>query len=414
MDYWVHVDGSKALWYMETTTTYYWAFGPLAYLGTGSVNMYTASNTLKEKCPNNEGYVWNWIYFPASSGVATDDIYIKCANENDFCSSQNPCGTNQGDCDTHDECQDGLVCGSNNCPDSLELHAEFDCCYAESKMSPNSDLRKHQIPKHHRHLGKDDRMPRSRTQHFHIENEMLPYPNLRNHQMFQYAILTHLYNFHLEEDMLLGSQFRKKYIESYRIKKNITQYKETKGKINNHQLTKLKSNCQGKGITYQNSSIVCNHLASSVQGLRIKLNPNIEEYKTDALKNNFIGFKYLVHYPYDFPYVETVGKAMGPNIQSYIGFLGFHSWITDDADAYKPGQKNCASKHDIELDVFQDYTRKNCMFECQAKSFFKECACLPYQYPEFHLANTGIWKNVTSTSCNYTQLICLSNVKGTF
>ena len=86
----------------------------------------------------------------------------------------------------------------------------------------------------------------------------------------------------------------------------------------------------------------------------------------------------------------------------------------DDADAYKPGQKNCASKHDIELDVFQDYTRKNCMFECQAKSFFKECACLPYQYPEFHLANTGIWKNVTSTSCNYTQLICLSNVKGTF
>ena len=129
MDYWVHVDGSKALWYLETTTSYYWAFGPLAYLGTGSINMYTASNTLKEKCPNNEGYVWNWIYFPASSGVATDDIYIKCANENDFCSSQNPCGTNQGDCDTHDECQDGLVCGSNNCPDSLGYHSEFDCCY---------------------------------------------------------------------------------------------------------------------------------------------------------------------------------------------------------------------------------------------------------------------------------------------
>ena len=130
------------------------------------------------------------------------------------------------------------------------------------------------------------------------------------------------------------------------------------------------------------------------------------------MKNNFIGFKYLVQSPYDFPFVEEVGKAMGSSIQSDIGFLGFHSWITDDADAYNPEQKRCASKHDIELDVFEDYTRTNCVFECQAKSIFKNCGCLPYQYPEFHLANTGIWKDYNSTACNYTQLICLSRVKG--
>ena len=135
-------------------------------------------------------------------------------------------------------------------------------------------------------------------------------------------------------------------------------------------------------------------------------------YKTDAVKNNFIGFKYLVHSPYDFPYVDEVGKAMGPNIQSYIGFLGFHSWITDAADAYIPEKKKCASKRDIVLDVFEDYTRTNCMFECKAKSIFKNCGCLPYQYPEFHLANTGIWKDYNSTACNYDQLICLSKVKG--
>ena len=191
--------------------------------------------------------------------------------------------------------------------------------------------------------------------------------------------------------------------------RSITQHKASTG---SSQLIQLKSNCEGKGLNYTNSSIVCNHLASSVEGLRVKLNPNVEEYKTDAVKNNFIGFKYLVHSPYDFPYVETVGKAMGPNIQSYIGFLGFHSWITSDADAYDPEQKKCASKRDIPLDVFHDYTRANCVFECQAKSIFETCKCLPYHYPEFHLANTGIWKNVTSTACNYDQLICLSKVKG--
>ena len=111
--------------------------------------------------------------------------------------------------------------------------------------------------------------------------------------------------------------------------------------------------------------------------------------------------------------IRDSGKAMGPNIRSYMGFLGFHSWITEAADAYEHGQKKCASKKgDIPLDVFQDYTRKNCVFECQAKSMFKKCGCLPYHYPEFHLANTGIWKEVSSTACNYTQLLCLSKAKG--
>ena len=249
-----------------------------------------------------------------------------------------------------------------------------------------------------------------------FKKHKLPYSHFRNDLMYRSAISNHLNYLDLEEEMLLNPQIRKKFKKRSRKIQSITQHKASTGRTNSSQLIQLKSNCEGKGSNYTNSSIVCNHLASSVEGLRVKLNPNVEEYKTDAVKNNFIGFKYLVHSPYDFPFVEEVGKAMSPNIQSYIAFLGFHSWITDDADAYKCDRfqcpKDCASKHDIELDVYQDYTRANCVFECQARSIFQNCGCLPYQYPEFHLANTGIWENVTSTACNYTQLICLSRVKG--
>ena len=242
-----------------------------------------------------------------------------------------------------------------------------------------------------------------------FKKDKLPYSHFRNDLMYRNAMPNHLNYLDSEEEMLLNPQIRKKFKKKSRKIRSITQHKANTGKTNSSQ---LKSNCDGKGTTYQNSSIVCNHLASSVEGLRVKLNPNVEEYKTDAVKNNFIGFKYLVHSPYDFPFVEEVGKAMSPNIQSYIAFLGFHSWITDDADAYKCDRfqcpKDCASKHDIELDVYQDYTRANCVFECQAKSIFQTCGCLPYQYPEFHL----VWENVTSTACNYTQLTCLSRVKG--
>ena len=209
-----------------------------------------------------------------------------------------------------------------------------------------------------------------------------------------------------QEISSFNPQYRKMYKKKLRKMRNIETQKAEVGKAI------LESNCGSKKSNYANSSIVCNHLAG--KGLMVILNPNAPEYKTMAVKNNFIGFKTLVHSPYDFPYVEAVGKAMGTNLRSDIGFLGLHTWIRDNADSYKPEQKKCASKHDIELDVFQDYTRQNCLFECKAKSIFKKCGCLPYHYPEFHHSITGIWKDVNSTTCNYTQLICLSKVEGEF
>ena len=612
VEYWVDAGGQNAIWYKASGSTCYWLIGYLHDLGTMSTGIFSQSNTLEKKCPNNEGYVWNWNFWNDNFWITTNDVDIKCKNENDFCTSENPCGSDKGDCDTHDDCQDGLFCGSNNCPNDLGFHSEFDCCYAptvgdehfctfgipcgenegdcdtndecqddlecgsnncpgslgfnsdvdccypcsspcgfpnykgdsycddennncgcewdggdccgenvntqwcsacqcldpnaqnsrkqtidetvsdyrnmknprkiniskhrtynkerrlglrpqqfeiERKMSPNPDVRKHTMytnvdtrrfedvkyPKrmltrhkidatikrytetsqfgkhlslqHPRHSTKEDRMSRLRSQDFAGKNEIPPNFHFRNDLIHHNAISNHPIYFDSVEDMLLNPEIRKKFKKRSRRNRNIIQHKTNIEKTNSSQLTKLKSVCEGKeGTSYQDSSIVCNHLASSVEGLRVKLNPNVEEYKTDAAKNNFIGFKYLVHSPYDFPFVEEVGKTMGPSIQSHIGFLGFHSWITDGADAYNcnPFQcpKNCASKRDINLDVFKDYTRANCVFECQARSIFKNCGCLPYHYPEFHLVNTGIWKNVTSTACNHTQLICLSRVKG--
>ena len=129
MNYWVDAAEQNAIWYLASGSTYHWVIGYLAYLGSYSVSMYSSSNTLKNKCPNNEGYVWNWNFFVGNSAIATNCVSISCAIEDDFCTSENPCGIDEGDCDIHDECQDGLFCGSNNCPDSLGFHSEFDCCY---------------------------------------------------------------------------------------------------------------------------------------------------------------------------------------------------------------------------------------------------------------------------------------------
>ena len=66
--------------------------------------------------------------------------------DEDFCSSINPCEEDQGDCDNNNECQNNLVCGTNNCPDSLGFEAEVDCCYNANHgkpiyyMSPGSSI----------------------------------------------------------------------------------------------------------------------------------------------------------------------------------------------------------------------------------------------------------------------------------
>ena len=56
---------------------------------------------------------------------------VNCATASngydEFCYC-NTCSENEGDCDAHDECQDGLFCGSNNCPVSLGYGSEVDCC----------------------------------------------------------------------------------------------------------------------------------------------------------------------------------------------------------------------------------------------------------------------------------------------
>ena len=45
-----------------------------------------------------------------------------------FC---NTCSLNDGDCNFHTECPDGIFCGLNNCPDYLGFDPDIDCCTDE-------------------------------------------------------------------------------------------------------------------------------------------------------------------------------------------------------------------------------------------------------------------------------------------
>ena len=139
MDYFVHSVKQVAIWYVNSGYEYYWIIGAMSNLGNfGPAKMYTSSKELKNKCPMNNGYVWSWRY--SDNGFQeTNEIYVKCESEDDFCTSENPCAQDQGDCDTNDECQDGLRCGTNNCPITASMSTDMDCCSVHDGCMYNSN-----------------------------------------------------------------------------------------------------------------------------------------------------------------------------------------------------------------------------------------------------------------------------------
>ena len=73
---------------------------------------------------------------PASLGFDSevDCCYQPTVGDEDFCASGIPCEEDEGDCDSQDECQNGLACGSNNCPASLGFDSEVDCCTSSGEI----------------------------------------------------------------------------------------------------------------------------------------------------------------------------------------------------------------------------------------------------------------------------------------
>ena len=69
-----------------------------------------------------------------------DCCYQPTLGDGEFCTTTTPCGEDEGDCDSHDECQDGLLCGSNNCPASHGIGSEVDCCTSTGKIRKLHEL----------------------------------------------------------------------------------------------------------------------------------------------------------------------------------------------------------------------------------------------------------------------------------
>ena len=269
----------------------------------------------------------------------------------------------------------------DNCRPSFGFHPMVDCCISQTSR------------KHRSNHSTFDLM---------LHGKLSP-SNIQQNEKIN--VMTRM-----EKEELYLEQDRKDMLMEYYPyhRKSIRQHKR---KSQNRRMFKLSKSIL-RASTKPNSKPQHSHTASSRYGLTVILNPKEAEY-TNALKNNFVGFKTLVHTPYNFPEVDAVGMAMDKNVQATVGIRGHHSFITDAANALGLYQKKCLSRSDnmkqykdINLDVHAYYTKKGCLLECHANIFFKTCGCLPYYYPDF----SAVWNK--TTHCNHTALQCISKLVG--
>ena len=70
---------------------------------------------------------WKWNSISNCDTLSLVNCASTSKGQIGFCTCYT-CSENEGNCDSHHECQDGLFCGSNNCPDSYGFENEVDCC----------------------------------------------------------------------------------------------------------------------------------------------------------------------------------------------------------------------------------------------------------------------------------------------
>jgi len=71
----------------------------------------------------------------AATTVATTVAQGKCLGGDSCCTSSNPCGEGEGDCDKNHDCKENLLCGKDNCKRSKypTFSRKDDCCYDPAK-----------------------------------------------------------------------------------------------------------------------------------------------------------------------------------------------------------------------------------------------------------------------------------------
>ena len=96
--------------------------------------------------------------------------------------------------------------------------------------------------------------------------------------------------------------------------------------------------------------------------------------------NDFRSFRILIGQPKEFPLMKQNSLLIEPGREHYIS-LSSQVISASRIEEIHPESRNCFFSHEGNLEIYEEYTARNCKFECDLKTTFQKYNCTPWFLP---------------------------------
>ena len=132
--------------------------------------------------------------------------------------------------------------------------------------------------------------------------------------------------------------------------------------------------------TVGNSKNLFTAAAGRSNGLNFMLDLHSNSISFGSLDNDFAAFRVLIGQATEFPAVKEYGHLIEPGYQHFLS-VSSQVLSASDIKSLKPKERKCHFEDEGNLNFYEKYSYRNCMFECGIQNTEKLVGCIPWYLP---------------------------------
>ncbi|XP_054087734.1 pickpocket protein 28-like [Zeugodacus cucurbitae] len=135
-------------------------------------------------------------------------------------------------------------------------------------------------------------------------------------------------------------------------------------------------------------------------GLSIVLDVESDQYYCST--SDSIGFKILLHNPLEVPNMREIGLLLSPGRETKIRIQPEKVESERYVRYISKNARKCLFEDEERLDIYNEYTQRNCGVECSASEISETCGCLPHYVPRLY---------GNETTCSMRESNCVERIR---
>lgn len=136
------------------------------------------------------------------------------------------------------------------------------------------------------------------------------------------------------------------------------------------------------------------------KGLTLVVDRHSEKLSRGTVMDNFQGFVTIIDDNSKYPMASVNSLIAIPGYENYVKVNAIHMEANKEIQKYSPKERKCYFPEEFKLDMHQQYSQSNCIFECKIK-FASKCIQTCSNYGQIcDCQNVRLGENITSSDGN--------------